>query len=181
MSTDPTPASPAAATSGTTLALPQAAAQASWPTRVDLGERQVAYRHTVAAPAAELWALLADPHRHHEVDGSGTVRPRVSGPHRLGLGDRFTVAMRKHGLPYRMGSTVTAAEEGRLIEWAHPAGHRWRWELQDNADGTTAVTEVFDYSWVRPAQARAYELLRLDRENARSIRASLTRLAARHL
>ncbi|MDY6054999.1 SRPBCC family protein [Micrococcus sp.] len=164
-------------------ALPSAAPQAAWPERVDAGERAVAYRLRVAAPAEELWALLADPHRHHEVDGSGTVRPRVQGPHRLEVGGRFTVAMRKYGLPYRITSTVTAAEPGRVVEWEHPGGHRWRWEFAPVEGDPTAtdVTEVFDYSAVRPAQARAYELLRLDRDNARGIRASLTRLAARHL
>lgn len=168
-------------TAETPARLPSAAVQAAWPARIDVGEHQVAYRLTVAAPPAELWALLADPHRHHEVDGSGTVKQKVTGPHRLAVGDQFTVAMKKYGVPYRMTSTVTAADEGALIEWAHPGGHRWRWELVENADGATDVTEIFDYSWVRPAQARAYELLRLDRDNARGIRSSLTRLAARHL
>lgn len=159
--------------------VPQAAAQAAWPERIEVGERQVAHRLTVKAGADELWALLADPHRHHEVDGSGTVKPTVQGPHRLAVGDRFKVHMKKYRVPYVMPLTVTGAEPGRLIEWAHPAGHRWRWEFRDNGDGTTDVTETFDYSWVSPRQAKAYELLRLQRENGRGITASLTRLAAR--
>ena len=165
---------------GRSTALPQAAAQAAWPERVDVGERQVAYRLTVNAGADELWALLADPHRHHEVDGSGTVKEKVEGPHRLAVGDRFTVHMKKYRIPYVMGLTVTGSEPGRLIEWAHPGGHRWRWEFRDNGDGTTDVTETFDYSWVGDRQARAYELLRLQRENGRGISSSLTRLAARY-
>ncbi|WP_275585233.1 hypothetical protein, partial [Stenotrophomonas maltophilia] len=72
------------------------------------------YRVTVAAPAHELWAMLADPHRHHEADGSGTVRPKVSGPHRLAVGDRFRVAMRKYGVPYTMPLTATAVDEDEL-------------------------------------------------------------------
>lgn len=163
-----------------TTVRPQAAQQAAWPERVEVGERQVAYRLTVRAAADELWALLADPHRHHEVDGSGTVKPTVEGPHRLAVGDRFTVHMKKYRVPYVMPLTVTGAEPGRLIEWAHPGGHRWRWELRDNGDGTTDVTETFDYSWVGAKQAKAYELLRLQRENGRGISSSLTRLAARY-
>lgn len=163
-----------------TTAPPQAAKQAAWPERVEVGERQVAYRLTVRAGADELWALLADPHRHHEVDGSGTVKPRVEGPHRLAVGDRFRVHMKKYRVPYVMPLTVTGSEPGRLIEWAHPGGHRWRWEFRDNGDGTTDVTETFDYSGVGERQAKAYELLRLQKENARGISASLTRLAARH-
>ena len=41
---------------------------------VEVGPRKVARRVTVNAPAADLFALAADPHRHHELDGSGTVR-----------------------------------------------------------------------------------------------------------
>ncbi|MBD4433605.1 dimethyladenosine transferase, partial [Xanthomonas citri pv. citri] len=90
-------------------------------------------------------------------DGSGTVRPKVSGPHRLAVGDRFRVAMRKYGVPYTMPLTATAVDEDELVEWAHPGGHRWRWAFRDNGDGTTEVTETFDYSWARPAVRRAYE------------------------
>ena len=126
-------------------------------------------------------ALLADPHRHHEVDGSGTVKQKVTGPHRLAVGDRFRVAMRKYGVPYTMTLTATAVDEDELVEWAHPGGHRWRWAFQDNGDGTTEVTETFDYSWARPAVRRAYELLRVPADNGRGIQSSLTRLAGRHL
>jgi len=155
--------------------------QAVWPERVDAGPHAVAYRLAVAAPAEELWGQLADPHRHHEVDGSGTVKQKVTGPHRLAVGDRFTVAMAKFGVPYRMSNTVTRAEPGRVIEWRHPGGHRWRWEFRDLGDGRTEVTETFDYSGLPKAAMRAHELVRTPQDNARGIRASLTRLAARHL
>lgn len=162
-------------------ARPSAAKQAGWPERVDAGAHRVAFRHTVAAPAEELWALLADPHRHHEVDGSGTVQATVVGPHRLATGDRFTVRMRKFGVPYRMTNTVTEAEPSRVIEWRHPGGHRWRWEFLDAGDGATEVTETFDYSHLSKAAMRVHELARTPQDNARGIRASLTRLAALHL
>jgi hypothetical protein len=116
-------------------------------TTVDTGARRVSRRVTVSAPAAEVFALIADPHRHPEVDGSGTVRPApVTGPDRLRLGDKFSVGMKQYGVPYRITSKVTAFEDGRLIEWQHPLGHRWRWELDETSPGTTQVTETFDYS-----------------------------------
>ena len=108
-------------------------------------------------------------------------RLRVSPTDWVKNGDRFTVRMRKFGVPYRMTNTVTEAEPSRVIEWRHPGGHRWRWEFRDNGDGTTEITEIFDYSWTRPAVGKALETLRLTKDNARGIQASLTRLAARHL
>ena len=178
---DPTPRQTDDARPESGAPLPAAAKQAAWPQRVDVGGRQVAYTVTVDAPAEELWALLANPHRHHEIDGSGTVKQRVTGPHRLTAGDRFRVAMRKYGLPYTMALTCTASDEGRLVEWAHPGGHRWRWEFEPVDATRTQVTEIFDYSWARPVVGTVFERLRLDRENAHGIQASLTRLAARHL
>ena len=130
MSTEPTPSSATpeteSAAAPSSSGLPQAAPQAAWPERVETGEHQVSYRVTVAAPAHELWAMLADPHRHHEADGSGTVRPKVSGPHRLAVGDRFRVAMRKYGVPYTMTLTATAVDEDELPcprPECHPVHH----------------------------------------------------------
>lgn len=142
-----------------------------------------AYSITVDAPAAVLYRLVADPHRHHEIDGSGTVKPRVIGPHELTEGARFTVHMRKYGVPYRMPLRVTRAQppaQGRpgMLEWRQPAGHRWRWEFHEHDDdaGTTTVTEAYD-------AADQYRLFRIGlglagvpQENADSIQASLHRV-----
>lgn len=145
---------------------------------VDRGPRAVARSARVRADAHDLFATLANPHRHHEVDGSGTVRPEVVGPRELRLGDRFRVSMKMLGVPYAITSTVTALEPDRLVEWAHPGGHRWRWEFEPAGDGTTLVTEVFDYSGTRlPA---LIEAIKAPRRNAEAITQSLHRLQATH-
>lgn len=103
----------------------------------------------VPAEASAIFNLIADPHRHPELDGSGTVRARdVKGPDRLSVGAKFGVGMttKPFGVPYAITSTCTAFEENRLVEWQHPMGHKWRWELEPGAPGTTVVTETFDYS-----------------------------------
>jgi len=108
-------------------------------------EQTVSRRVVVAAPVSVVFDLVADPRRHGELDGSGTVQATVSGPNRLALGDRFSVAMRLGSLPYRITSTVTAFEENALLEWRHPVGHRWRWQFVEVAPGRTEVTETWDY------------------------------------
>jgi hypothetical protein len=147
-------------------------------TTVDTGPRRVSRRVLVPAPAAEIFALIADPHRHAELDGSGTVRDvPVKGPHALGPGDRFTVGMKQYGVPYSITSVVTGRETDRLIEWQHPLGHRWRWQLAETTPGVTEVTETFDYSTSR--SPRALEMLRFPAKNAQGITATLRALAAR--
>lgn len=145
----------------------------------DAGPKAVSRSVQVAAPVATLFDQIADPHRHHDLDGSGTVRDaEVKGPHRLAKGDKFTVAMTQYGLPYKITSTVTAVEENRLVEWQHPLGHRWRWELAEVSPGTTKVTETFDYSTAK--LPFVIELLGLHKKNADGIESTLTRLADRY-
>lgn len=143
---------------------------------IDLGPGRVARRRTVRVDAATLYAALANPHRHHELDGSGTVAAAVTGPERLSKGDTFSVAMRLGPLRYRMRNTVTEATPGHAIEWALPAGHRWRWELSPTSPDETTVTEVFDYRMARlPWLMRA---LGFPRRNGRGIEETLARLEA---
>jgi hypothetical protein len=87
-------------------------------TVVDAGPRQVSRCVEVAAPAGELFAIVADPRRHGEIDGSGTVRENASAPAELVAGARFSTKMRMYGLPYRITSTVTAL---KLLMPAMPA------------------------------------------------------------
>ena len=65
----------------------------------------------VDASPDQIFDLLADPSRHSEIDGSGTVRgSRTSAPQRLGPGAKFGMDM-KFGVPYRMTNTVVDFEE----------------------------------------------------------------------
>jgi uncharacterized protein YndB with AHSA1/START domain len=134
--------------------------------------RTVSASTVVAAPPAEVFALLANPHRHHEFDGSGSVRAAVSGPERLGLGDRFGMDM-KIKVGYRVTNTVVEFEPDRLIAWCHPARARWRYELEP-VDGGTRITETFDYS--RSPVRWGIELAKMPQANAKSIRDTLRKL-----
>jgi hypothetical protein len=134
--------------------------------------RRVSASTVVTAQAAEVFALLANPHRHHEFDGSGTVRQAVSGPQRLALGDRFGMDMRA-GLTYRITNTVVEFEPDRRIAWHHFAKAVWRYELEPVPAGTRIV-ETFD--WERSPVRMPLDLVRIGERNGRSIRATLARL-----
>ena len=149
---------------------------------VDAGPRQVSRSVDVAAPAAELYALAADPRRHRELDGSGTVRDNTSTPAELVVGSKFSTKMRMYGVPYRITSTVTALKPNELVEWRHPVGHRWRWEFEPLSRTLTRVTETFDY---RDAGAlknslKYYERIGARKANAAGIEATLAKLRDRY-
>lgn len=145
---------------------------------VETGPQQVSRRSVIAAPAADLFALVADPHQHGELDGSGTVRDTVSGPQRLAEGAKFSVRMTQFRLPYKITSVVTAFEPDRLIEWRHPLGHRWRWTFAETTPGHTAVTETFDYNGLG-LRGRLLEISRFPAKNGKGIEATLSALNAR--
>ena len=147
---------------------------------VDAGPRRVSRTVEVQAPAAELFALVADPRRHGELDGSRTVGETVKGPRRLTEDARFAVRMKQYGVPYRITSRVTGLTEGRVVEWRHPFGHRWRWEFTPLSDASTRVTETFDYSPVPSLQAKMFELFGVPAQNATGIEATLRRLQSRY-
>lgn len=144
---------------------------------VDLGPRRVARRRTVRVEAETLFAALADPRRHHELDGSGTVSAVVDGPDTLAQGDTFTVGMRIGPVRYRMSNRVTELVPGRVLEWQLPAGHRWRWELAPAGAAATRVTEVFDYRGSRLPWLM--ELLGFPRRNGLGIERTLAGLESR--
>jgi uncharacterized protein YndB with AHSA1/START domain len=117
----------------------------------------------IAAPPADIFAILADPSRHREIDGSGTVRDAYATTQQVALGDTFGMDM-KMGLGYRMINTVVEFEQDRLIAWqprpdnklmAKLAGGRiWRYHLTP-VDGGTLVRETWDISQEQhPAMVR---------------------------
>lgn len=134
----------------------------------------------VPAPAAAIFDLLADPRRHGEIDGSGTIQnARMNAPARLSLGATFGMDM-KIAVPYRITNTVVEFEENSCIAWRHFGGHVWRWILEP-VDGGTRVTEEFD--WRKSRSPLVLKLMRAEENNTKSIERTLenlVRLFAKH-
>lgn len=141
-----------------------------------VAKREISVSRAIAAPAAPIFDLLANPSVHPLIDGSGSVRAaRPGNPARLSLDARFSMDMRI-GADYRIRNTVVEFEENRLIAWRHFYGHRWRWRLEPRSDGGTDVTETFDWSTARIPLL--LDLSRFPRRNRASMAASLHRLDA---
>ena len=136
----------------------------------------VTHSIVVPAPAQDIFDLLADPRRHSEIDGSGSVKEaKVDAPARLSLGATFGMNMRIV-LPYRMTNTVVEFEEGRLIGWRHFGGHVWRYILEP-VEGGTKVTEQFD--WNTNRSPLFLRLMNAVENNSTSIQKTLDNLVAR--
>jgi uncharacterized protein YndB with AHSA1/START domain len=114
----------------------------------------ISVERVIAATPKEIFDVIADPARHRDFDGSGSVRAVAAGtPERLELGATFGMSM-KRGVGYSMLNTVTEFEENRRIAWSpKPASGRggrwvgriWRYELEP-VEGGTKVTETWDIS-----------------------------------
>ena len=144
---------------------------------------RVSVERVVPAPPERIFDLLADPRRHKDIDGSGTLVQAVEGPERLSLGAVFGMDM-CIGAPYRMTNTVVEFEEGRRIAWQpRPAsavasraigGRIYRYELTP-VEGGTLVRETWDIrqEQVPPLLWAVRPLVRI------SMQRSLERLAER--
>ena len=132
----------------------------------------VAVSRRISAPAHEIFRVLADPARHLEMDGSGSLRGAVSPAMISGVGDVFVMKMHfPHLGDYEMNNHVVEFEQDRRIGWepaagrGHPGaapdsleqsrwGHRWSYQLTPDGPDSTVVTEIYDCSRA-PEQARA--------------------------
>ena len=134
-----------------------------------------AVRVVPAAPQ-EIFDLLADPRRHSDIDGSGSVKgAAVDAPDRLSLGAKFGMKMRM-GIPYSITSEVVEFDEPNLIAWRHMGGHIWRFRLSET-DGGTEVTEEFD--WGPSHFPPLLQITGTPGRNTKSIEATLDRLVDR--
>jgi len=133
----------------------------------------VSVERVIPAPAESIFAVISDPNRHQEIDGSGTVREAKDAPSgHLALGSTFGMHM-KLGIPYSMVSTVIEYEENRRLAWQTRGpgllgtlvgGRIWRYELEP-VDGGTLVRESWDLSeervkaFVRPIAGKTEDAM----------------------
>ena len=118
----------------------------------------VSVERVIPASPEAIFALIADPSRHHEFDGSGTVRTAKNVPAKLELGATFGMNMRL-AVPYSMVSKVIEYDENRRLAWQtvppYPftdklaGGRIWRYDLEP-VEGGTLVRESWDISKERP-------------------------------
>lgn len=140
-----------------------------------MSDRVVSASRVVPASPEDVFALLADPARHAEIDGSDMVQQVRGESGRLRMGSKFGMDMKFGFLPYRITNEVVEFEENRLIAWQHFGKHRWRYELEP-VEGGTEVTESFD--WSTAISPKVIELMGYPKQHEANIEATLDRLVA---
>lgn len=141
---------------------------------------QVTAERLVAAPAAEIFAILSDAGKHQLIDGSGTVQGTRTESEPLSMGSTFGMSM-KMGVPYSTRNEVVEYEPNRRIAWRTTGlfgligGRTWRYELVDQGS-STIVRETWDIS--RDKQKLFLRRGNLPRTTKRNMQRTLERLAS---
>jgi hypothetical protein len=119
---------------------------------------RIEVQRTIAAPAADIFAVLCDPHGHVAIDSSGMLQDADGEP--VGaVGDSFVIHMDRESLnDYPLGKydvTVEIREfdKDRLIAWTilgqirPQIGHVYGYRLEPSPDSDgTVVTSFYDWS-----------------------------------
>ena len=151
-----------------------------WTIRVGRHEvvvpRVVSARREIAAGAARIFELIADPAQQPRWDGNDNLARADTGQRVRATGDVFTMTLTRGNV---RENHVVEFDEGRLIAWRpaepgkEPPGHLWRWELESIDSSNTIVTHTYDWTALTDEE----RIPRARATTADNLRASLDRLA----
>lgn len=120
---------------------------------------RIELQRTIAAPAADVFAVLCDPQGHVAIDSSGMLQDADGAPV-TAVGDSFVVHMDREALNdfpdlgrYDVTVQITEFEPDALIAWTilgqirPQIGHVYGYRLEPATDGeSTVVTSFYDWS-----------------------------------
>jgi uncharacterized protein YndB with AHSA1/START domain len=144
--------------------------------RKDVPRVVSAYRE-IAADAARIFELIADPRQQPRWDGNDNLVDAPDGRRVRALGEVFIMTTTKGNV---RENHVVEFEEGRRIAWRpaepgqEPPGHLWRWELEPLDSSRTRVAHTYD--WTDLTDEKRFPRARWT--TADKLHASLDRLAA---
>ena len=134
----------------------------------DMDNERVTATTTIEADPAAVFAVLADPSTHADVDGTGWVRAELDGDRITHAGQVFRMAMYHTNHPdknYKTANLVEVFDEPRAIGWKTGTesetgelsfgGWTWRYDLEAAGPSQTQVTLTYDWSAVGP-EVREY-------------------------
>ena len=118
-------------------------------------------QRTIAAPAADIFAVLCDPQGHVAIDATGMLQDADGEPAK-GAGDSFVIHMDREALndfpmgKYDVTVEIREFEKDRLIAWTilgqirPQIGHVYGYRLEPSDGDETVVTSFYDWSNIDP-------------------------------
>lgn len=151
----------------------------------------VSVSRRIEASAAAIFAILADPARHPDLDGSRMLCEAVDSKPVQKAGDTFVIRMNNNFMgDYVMASHIAEFERDRRISWEPElieasrdedrnligvkGAMRWSYELTPDGEDATTVTETYDCSG---ASEERQQMLRGGEVWRNSMKRSLENLA----
>ncbi|GAA1141425.1 SRPBCC family protein [Nocardioides aquiterrae] len=140
--------------------------------------RVVSASRDIAAGAAEIFELIAEPTHQPRWDGNDNLAEARSGERVRAVGDTFTMTTTKGNV---RENHVVEFTEGRRVAWKpaepgqEPPGHLWRWELEPIDEATTRVVHTYDWTRLSDDDRR---ISRARATTSDKLQASLDRLAS---
>ena len=124
---------------------------------------RIEVQRTIAAPAADIFAVLCDPQGQVAIDSTGMLQD-AEGDSVTAAGDSFVVHMDRESLndfpelgKYDVTVSIREFEQDRLISWTvlgkirPQIGHVYGYRLEPASDGTgTVVTSFYDWADIDP-------------------------------
>ena len=123
-------------------------------------------QRAIAAQAADIFAVLCDPHGHVAIDATGMLQD-ADGERAKSAGDSFVIHMDREALndfpmgKYDVTVEIREFEKDRLIAWTilgqirPQIGHVYGYRLEPSDDGKTIVTSFYDWSGIDPEWRKA--------------------------
>jgi uncharacterized protein YndB with AHSA1/START domain len=142
----------------------------------DDAPRVVSASRDIAAPADQIFELIADPAQQPRWDGNDNLANAEGGQRVRSVGDVFTTTLTNGAVRH---NHIVEFTEGRLIAWnpsvagEPPPGHLWRWKLEPLDEHHTRVTHTYDWSRLTDE----HRLVRARATTSDKLTASLDRLA----
>ena len=127
-----------------------------------MGTESVTASTTIEAAPEVVFAVLADPSAHADIDGTGWVRESLDGDRITAAGQVFRMAMYHENHPdkdYKIANRVEVFDEPCAIAWQPGTetpetgelsfgGWIWRYDLTPLGPSETEVTLTYDWSAV---------------------------------